>query len=59
MDGTESCVNSGGVWPEGQAPPDGPPITKFTVKFEKPGTYSYVCNCSPVDDRRDNSQVAN
>jgi plastocyanin len=40
MDGTESYVNSGWLWPEGQAPPDGPPITKFTVKFEKPGTYA-------------------
>ena len=47
MDGTESYVNSGWLWPEGQAPPDGPPITKFTVKFEKPGTYSYVCNVHP------------
>jgi plastocyanin len=47
MDGTESYVNSGWLWPEGQAPPDGPPITKFTVTFEKPGTYSYVCNVHP------------
>ena len=47
MDGTESYLNSGWLWPEGQEPPDGPPITKFTVKFEKPGTYSYVCNVHP------------
>jgi plastocyanin len=47
MDGTESYVNSGWLWPEGQAPPGGPPITKFTVTFEKPGTYSYVCNVHP------------
>ena len=47
MVGTESYVNSGWLWPEGQAPPDGPPITKFTVEFEKPGTYSYVCNVHP------------
>lgn len=47
MDGTESYVNSGWLWPEGQAPPGGPPINKFTVTFEKPGTYSYVCNVHP------------
>ncbi len=47
MDGTESYVNSGWLWPEGQAPPGGPPITKFTVTFEKPGTYTYVCNVHP------------
>lgn len=47
MDGTESYLNSGWLWPEGQAPPGGPPITKFTVTFEKPGTYSYVCNVHP------------
>ena len=47
MDGTESYVNSGWLWPEGQAPPGGPPITIFTVTFDKPGTYSYVCNVHP------------
>ncbi len=47
MDGTESYVNSGWLWPEGQAPLGGPPITKFTVTFEKPGTYNYVCNVHP------------
>ena len=36
MNGTESYVNSGWLWPEGQAPPGGPPIGKFTVTFEKP-----------------------
>lgn len=38
MDGMESYLNSGWLWPEGQSPPGGPPITKFTVTFEKPGT---------------------
>ena len=47
MDGTESYVNSGWLWPEGQAPPGGPPLTKFTVTFEKSGTYSYLCNGHP------------
>jgi plastocyanin len=46
MDGTESYVNSGWLWPEGQAPP-GPQITNFTVTFEKPGTYDYLCNVHP------------
>ncbi len=47
MDGTESYLNSGWLWPGGQSPPEGPPITKFTVTFEKPGTYTYVCNVHP------------
>jgi plastocyanin len=47
MDGTENYVNSGWLWPAGLAPPGIPPITKFTIKFEKPGTYPYVCNVHP------------
>jgi len=47
MDGTESFVNSGWLWPEGKAPPGSPPINKFTVTFEKPRTYSYLCNVHP------------
>ena len=47
MKGTEDYVNSGWLWPEGQAPPGGPPISKFTVTFEKPGTYPYLCNVHP------------
>lgn len=47
MDGTENYVNSGWFWPEGQALPDGPPITEFTVIFEKAGTYPYVCTVQP------------
>jgi plastocyanin len=47
MNGTESYVNSGWLWPEGQAPPGGPPISKFTVTFEKSGTYPYLCNVHP------------
>jgi plastocyanin len=46
MDGTESYVNSGWIWPQGQIPP-GPPITTFTVTFEKPGIYDYVCTVHP------------
>ena len=41
MDGTESYVNSGFIFPVGQAPPRMPPISTFTVTFEKPGTYEY------------------
>jgi plastocyanin len=47
MNGTETYVNSGWLWPEGMAPAGGPPINKFTVAFEKPGTYSYLCNVHP------------
>jgi plastocyanin len=46
MDGTERYINSGWLWPSGQAPP-GPPLTNFTVTFEKPGSYSYLCNVHP------------
>ena len=47
MDETEKYVNSGWLWPEGQAPPGSPPITKFTLRLEKPGTYPYVGNVRP------------
>jgi plastocyanin len=47
MDGSENLVNSGWLWPEGQAPPSVQPISNFTVTFEKPGTYSYICNVHP------------
>ena len=43
MDGTESYINSGWLWPQGQVPPGAPPLTTFTVTFEKPGIYDYVC----------------
>lgn len=46
-DGTEKYVNSGWIWPEGQNPPDAPPINKFSITFEKPGTYSYLCIVHP------------
>lgn len=47
MDGTESYVNSGWLWPERQIPPGAPPITSFTMTFEEPGTYPYVCTVHP------------
>lgn len=47
MGGSESYVNSGWIWPEGQAPPGAPPISKFTITFKEPGTYSYLCNVHP------------
>jgi plastocyanin len=47
MNGTESYVNSGWIWPEGHAPAGGPPISKFTITFEEPGNYSYLCNVHP------------
>jgi plastocyanin len=47
MDGTERYLNSGWIWPVGQNPPEAPPITDFTVTFENPGTYGYVCVVHP------------
>ena len=43
MDGTESHINSGVKLPEGQADPEDPPNSKFTITFDNPGTYDYVC----------------
>jgi plastocyanin len=45
--GDESYVNSGWMWPMGQVPPGAPPITSFTVTFENPGTYYYMCVIHP------------
>ncbi len=47
MGGNEKLVNSGWLWPEGQAPLGSPQISNFTITFEKPGTYSYLCNVHP------------
>jgi plastocyanin len=47
MEGKERLVNSGWLWPEGQTPPGIAPITNFTMTFEEPGTYSYLCNLHP------------
>jgi plastocyanin len=47
MDGTESYINSGWIWPEGHVPPGAPPITSFSVTFAEPGTYPYICTVHP------------
>lgn len=47
IDGTEKYVNSGVILPVGQIPPGIPPITTFTVTFEKPGIYNYLCTVHP------------
>ena len=47
MVGTEKYVNSGWIWPEGLAPLGVPPISSFSVTFEKPGTYNYICSVHP------------
>jgi plastocyanin len=41
--GNEQYLNSGWMWPEGQVPPGAPYLATFTVKFEEPGTYAYMC----------------
>lgn len=45
--GDEKYVNSGWIWPEGMSPPGYPKIDQFSVKFQKPGTYSYLCLIHP------------
>jgi plastocyanin len=43
----ELYVNSGWMWPEGQAPPGAPPIKSFSVTFADSGTYDYICLVHP------------
>ena len=40
-------VNSGILFPEAAIPPGAPPITSFSVTFEKAGTYDYLCEFHP------------
>ena len=47
MTGDEKFVSSGWIWPEGMTPPGLPPISNFTVTFEKPGSYDYICIVHP------------
>lgn len=47
MTGDELYLNSGIVWPESMIPPGAPPITSFSVKFTKAGTYDYICEFHP------------
>jgi plastocyanin len=47
MTGDELYVNSGWMWPEGQAPPGAPPIKSFSVTFANAGTYDYLCLVHP------------
>jgi plastocyanin len=46
-DGTERMINSGWVWPKGQAPPGVVNTNSFTIKFQKTGTYDYLCLLHP------------
>lgn len=47
MKGNEKYVNSGWMFPAGMIPPGMAPITDFTITFEKPGTYNYLCIIHP------------
>lgn len=47
LDGAEKFVSSGWMWPKGLEPAGLPPINNFTVTFEKPGTYDYLCVVHP------------
>ena len=56
IDGTERYVNSGWLWPPGLAPP-GPPLTNFTITFEKPRVICIFMQCTPMDDWHCRCQV--
>ena len=47
MDGSESYINSGMVMATSTSTPGAPPLTTFTVTFENPGIYDYVCTVHP------------
>jgi len=47
MTGSENYINSGWLWPEGQALEGLMNINNFSVKFETPGTYDYLCLLHP------------
>lgn len=47
MTGDELYVNSGWMWPAGQAPSGAPPIKSFSVTFANAGTYDYICLVHP------------
>lgn len=47
MTGTEKYVNSGWFLPKGQEQAYPGSGNTFTVKFEKPGTYNYICILHP------------
>ncbi|MGH9986983.1 MAG: hypothetical protein ACRD8W_23815, partial [Nitrososphaeraceae archaeon] len=47
LSGTETYLNSGFIFPQGQSPPGAPPIEEFTVTFENPGSYNYICVLHP------------
>lgn len=47
MTGDEDYVNSGWLWPEGLTPEGLPEIETFSVKFEQPGAYDYICLIHP------------
>jgi plastocyanin len=47
MTGDELYINSGWIWPEGMNPPGTPPIASFSVTFENPGAYDYICVIHP------------
>ena len=57
MDGNERLVNSGWLWPEGQTPPGGPPISNFTITFEKPGHLFLFMQFASLDEWQCRSQL--
>jgi plastocyanin len=47
MTGSEKYVNSGWLLPKGQEQAFPGSSTAFTVTFQKPGTYNYICGLHP------------
>jgi plastocyanin len=47
MTGTEKYINSGWLLPKGQEQQFPGSSTSFTVTFQKPGTYNYLCALHP------------
>jgi plastocyanin len=47
MTGDEDYVNSGWMWPDGLTPEGLPEIETFSVRFEQPGMYEYLCLIHP------------
>lgn len=47
LQGSEKYVNSGAIFPKGEASPPFQNITQFTLIFDKAGTYDYACIIHP------------
>jgi len=46
-DGSERYINSGWIWPQGQAPGNVLNTNSFSVRFDRQGTFDYMCLLHP------------